>query len=351
MKKVNDFAWYLSRFLTAYLSGEKNLSTNTIAVYRDSFRLFLLFCEQKMGLTPDRMNISLLTKELVISYLDWLETERKCTITTRNQRLSSIHGFLKYVQKEMPENLFELQRILGISSKKVTKTIVPYLTEDELKILFQQPDTKTRQGKRDLVLLVLMYDSAARVQELADLRVKNIRLNSPAVITLHGKGNKTRHVPILGRTKELLAGYLEDHKKHAWGVAIADTPVFFNQKHQQLTRWGISYILNTYVELAKKYAAFNVNFPITPHVLRHSKAMGMLKSGINLIYIRDFLGHANVITTEVYARADSEMKRRALEESYSELHTDELPKWETDKGLMHWLKDLCKWFTAKLYGE
>src|ERR1700733_1563566 len=123
MKKVNDFAWYLSRFMTVYLSGEKNLSTNTIAAYRDTFRLFLLFCEKKRKVTPDRVTISLLTKELIIDYLDWLETERKCTITTRNQRLSSIHGFLKYVQMEMPENLFELRRILGISPKRTAKTI------------------------------------------------------------------------------------------------------------------------------------------------------------------------------------------------------------------------------------
>lgn len=341
MKKANDFAWYLSRFLTKYLSGEKNLSTNTIAVYRDTFRLFLLFCEQKMEVTPDRISISLLTKELVIDYLDWLELERKCSITTRNQRLSSIHGFIKYVQKELPENLFALQRILGISSRKTGKTIIPYLTEDELKILFQQPDVRTKQGKRDLVLLILMYDSAARVQELADIRIKDIRLNSPAVITLHGKGNKARQVPVLGKTKDLLSGYLEEHKKYPWGIAIADAPVFYNQKHQQLTRWGISYILNKYVELAKKNIGFTVNFPVTPHVLRHSKAMGMLKSGINLIYIRDFLGHSNVTTTEVYARADSEMKRNALEESYKELYTDKMPRWEDDENLMQWLKNLC----------
>jgi site-specific recombinase XerD len=342
MKKANDFAWYLSRFLTKYLSGEKNLSTNTIAVYRDSFRLFLLFCEQKMEVTPDRITISLLTKELVIDYLDWLELERKCSITTRNQRLSSVHGFIKYVQKELPENLFALQRILGISSRKTGKTIIPYLTENELKVLFQQPDVRTKQGKRDLVLLTLMYDSAARVQELADIKIKDIRLNSPAVITLHGKGNKTRHVPILGRTKDLLTGYLEDQKKYPWGIALADTPVFYNQKHQPLTRWGISYILNGYVEMARKDIGFTVNFPVTPHVLRHSKAMGMLKSGINLIYIRDFLGHSNVTTTEVYARADSEMKRKALEESYKDLYTDEMPKWDDDESLMQWLKNLCK---------
>jgi len=341
MKNANDFAWYLSRFLTKYLSGEKNLSTNTIAVYRDTFRLFLLFCEQKMEVPPNRITISLLTKELVIDYLDWLELERKCSITTRNQRLSSVHGFIKYVQKELPENLFALQRILGISSRKTGKTIIPYLTEDELKILFQQPDISTKQGKRDLVLLILMYDSAARVQELADMRIKDIRLNSPAVITLHGKGNKARQVPVLGKTKDLLSGYLEEHKKYPWGIAIADAPVFYNQKHQQLTRWGISYILNKYVELAKKNIEFTVNFPVTPHVLRHSKAMGMLKSGINLIYIRDFIGHTNVTTTEVYARADSEMKRKALEESYTELYSDKMPRWEDDENLMQWLKNLC----------
>jgi site-specific recombinase XerD len=274
--------------------------------------------------------------------LDWLEQERQSSIVTRNQRLSSIHGFLKYVQKELPENLFEIQRILGISAKKTKKTIISYLTEEELKILFQQPNVKTKQGRRDLVLLTLLYDSAARVQELADLTVKDIRLTSPTVITLHGKGNKARQIPILGKTKELLTGYLEEHKKYPWGIAIADTPVFYNQKHQPLSRWGISHILDKYVELAKENIRFSVNFAITPHVLRHSKAMGMLKAGINLIYIRDFLGHSNVVTTEVYARADSEMKRKALEESYKDLYTEEMPKWEENESLMQWLQDLCK---------
>lgn len=215
---------------------------------------------------------------------------------------------MKYVQKESPENLFEIQMILSISSKKTKKTIVPYLTEDELKILFQQPDAKTKQGRRDLVLLVLMYDSAARVQELADLRVCDIRLTAPAVITLHGKGCKTRQVPIIGKTKELLSGYLEQHKKMSWGIAAADTPIFYNQQFQKLSRWGISHILNKYVKIVKQETSFAVDFPITPHVLRHSKAMGMLKAGVNLIYIRDFLGHSIVVTTEVYARADTEMK-------------------------------------------
>lgn len=341
MKNYNDFAWYLSSFLTKYLPGEKNVSTNTIAAYRDTFRLFLLFCEKK-GIAPERVTLSLLTKELILGYLDWLEQERQCSIVTRNQRLSSIHGFLKYVQKELPENLFETQRILGISAKKTGKTVISYLTEEELKILFEQPKIKTKQGRRDLVLLTLLYDSAARAQELVDLKVKDIRLTSPAVITLHGKGNKARQIPILGKTKELLTGYLEEHKKYPWGIAMGDAPVFYNQKHQPLTRWGISHVLNKYVASSKENIRFSVNFPVTPHVLRHSKAMGMLKAGINLIYIRDFLGHSNVVTTEVYARADSEMKRKALEESYKDLYTEEMPKWEENENLMQWLQDLCK---------
>ncbi len=130
-------------------------------------------------------------------------------------------------------------------------------------------------------------------------------------------------------------------KKYSWGIAMTDVPVFYNQKHQPLTRWGISFILKRYVEMARKDIGFMVNFPVTPHVLRHSKAVGMLKSGINLIYIKDFLGHSNVSTTEVYARADSEMKRKALEESYKELYTHEMPKWNEDENLMQWLNNLA----------
>ena len=340
--KMNDFAWHLSSFLVKYLSGEKNMSENTIASYRDTFRLFLLFCEEEKKISPDRLTLSSLTKELTVEYLNWLEEKRKCSVATRNQRLSSIHGFLRYVQRQLPENLFEIKRILGIPPKKSPKAIVSYLTEEELRILFRQPDTKTRKGRRDLVLLTLMYDTAARVAELTDLKVKDIRLVSPAVVTLTGKGGKARQVPILGKTKELLSGYLEEHKKYPWPVTISNTPLFYNQKHQKLTRWGISYILDKYVDMAKEDSSFNVNFRVTPHVLRHAKAMGMLKAGINLIYIRDFLGHSNIATTEVYARADIEMKRKALEESYKDLYTGKMPIWEEDENLMQWLHDLCK---------
>ena len=342
MNKTNDFALHLTAFFSQYLPGERNLSVNTIASYRDTFRLLFLFCEKQKSLPANRITLALFTKEFLVEFLHWIETARGCSIMTRNQRLYAIHGFIRYVQSRSPDNLLEFTRILTTTgAKRTAKTMVSYLTELELEILFQQPDIKTRQGRRDLVLLVLLYDTAARVQELADIRVKDVRLVSPAVITLRGKGNKYRQVPIMNRTKDLLQGFLEDHKKHNWGTVIGEAPLFCNSRHQKLSRWGISHILNKYAELARKDSRFNVGFPVTPHVLRHAKAMGMVKADIPLLYIRDFLGHCHVSTTEVYARADTERKRVALEASYSDLLPCGFPKWEDNDDLMEWLSKLC----------
>ncbi|MFZ3085017.1 MAG: tyrosine-type recombinase/integrase [Candidatus Hydromicrobium sp.] len=342
MKKINDFAWYLSLFLSKYLPGQRNLSVNTIASYRDTFKLFLIFCDEAKGLKPEKVTFNSVTQKTITDFLEWIERKRKCSIATRNQRLSAIHAFFRYVQKESPNNLFEIHRILKIPLKKKPKPMVPYLSSDELKILFEQPDLDLKQGRRDLVLLVLMYDTAARVSELIDLKIGDIRLSSPSVVALHGKGDKTRHVPITGKTKNLLAAYLEEHKRYHWGIATEDTPVFFNQQHKKLSRWGVSYILKKYVEMAGKNTKFSIDIAVTPHVLRHSKAMGLLQAGVNLIYIRDFLGHSNVVTTEIYARADSEMKRKAIESAYMDLSPSDMPKWEENEDLMYWLQNLCK---------
>ena len=342
MKKINDFAWYLSLFLSKYLPGQRNLSVNTIASYRDTFKLFLVFCDEAKGLKPEKVTFNSVTQKTITDFLEWIERKRKCSIATRNQRLSAIHAFFRYVQKESPNNLFEIHKVLKIPLKKKPKPMVPYLSSDELKILFEQPDLDLKQGRRDLVLLVLMYDTAARVSELIDLKIGDIRLSSPSVVALHGKGDKTRHVPITGKTKNLLAAYLEEHKRYHWGIATEDTPVFFNQQHKKLSRWGVSYILKKYVEMAGKNTKFSIDIAVTPHVLRHSKAMGLLQAGVNLIYIRDFLGHSNVVTTEIYARADTEMKRKAIESAYMDLSPLEMPKWEENEDLMYWLQNLCK---------
>ena len=336
-----DFPRYLSYFLSKYLPGQKNASVHTIASYRDTFKLFLVFCEVERSMRPEAISMTQLTKELVVEYLQWLEEKKGCSISTRNHRLAVLHSFFQYVQKEVPGNLFEIQKVLSIPNKRRQKGLVQYLTGTETRILLQQPDSSTYEGFRDMVLLSVLYDTGSRVQELTEIRIKDIRLSDPSVITLHGKGNKIRQVPLMGKTSELLGKYLEIKKYH-YGFAKTDNYLFTNQKNQKLSRWGVSYILNKYVETAKENPLFKVNFSITPHVLRHAKAMHLLQSGVNLIYIRDFLGHADCSTTEIYARADSEMRRRAIENAYVDLVPDTIPKWEEDGDLMKWLNSLCE---------
>lgn len=283
----------------------------------------------------------MITRDVIVAFLNWLEESRKNSIATRNQCLAALHAFFRYVQRESPENLFELRKILEIPMKKKPNPMIPYLTANELKIFLEQPDVTTIVGRKNLILLVILYDTGARVQELIDLKWKDVRLTSPAVITLHGKGNKTRQVPIMGKTQKLLECYKEGQWKN-FGTAETDHPLFYNQQHKKLSRWGVSYIIHKYIEEAKDNKDFCINFAVTPHVLRHSKAMHLLQAGVNLIYIRDFLGHSDISTTEIYARADSEMKRKALEKSYVELTTKDMPKWQDDGDLMNWLKNLCK---------
>ena len=341
MKKA-DFSYYLTSFLGKYLPGQKNASPNTIESYAATFKLFLIYCQEKEKVKPESLNLDSIGHDTVIGFLDWIERERNCSISTRNQRLVPLHSFFRYVQKKSPQNLYEIQKILSIPNKKGPKTMVPFLSGEEMKILLGQPDITTKEGMRDLVLLVVLYDTAARVQELIDLKIKDVRISNPSVVTLTGKGNKRRQVPIIKKTKELLENYL-DRKKLNGSVSSGDNYLFLNQKKQKLSRWGISYIIGKYVKLADKNPKFSVAFPVTPHVFRHSKSVHLLQSGVNLIYIRDFLGHCDCSTTEIYARADTEMKRKAIEAAYSDvLPIKDFPMWTEDTGLMMFLNSLCK---------
>lgn len=181
MKKA-DFSYYLSSFLGKYLSGQKNFSPNTIESYAATFKLLLIYCEEKKKIKPEHLNLSFLTHDTIIGFLDWIEKERNCKISTRNQRLVPLHSFFRYVQKQSPENLYEIQKILKIPNKKGPKKVVPFLTGDEMKILLGQPDTTNKQGMRDLMLMVVLYDTAARVQELIDLKIKDVRISNPSVV-------------------------------------------------------------------------------------------------------------------------------------------------------------------------
>ncbi|MEA3468099.1 MAG: tyrosine-type recombinase/integrase [Thermodesulfobacteriota bacterium] len=335
-----DFPYFLTKFLVNYLHGEKNCSRHTIQSYSVTFKLLLSYLEQTKKISPERLSMEDLTHDTIVDFLNWIESTRNCTISTRNQRLVAIHSFVRFVQKQFPENVFEFQKILNIPDKKCVKTVVPFLSGEEMKILLSMPDPSISKGLRDMVLMSVLYDSAARVQEIIDLKVKDLRLDKLAVITLHSKGRKSRYVPITEKSKNLLESHLRYSSSNK-GVSRGEQYVFLNQRKQQLTRWGISYIINKYVSLATLCDGFNVRFAITPHVFRHSKSVHLLQSGVNLIYIRDFLGHSDCSTTQIYAKADTETRRKALEAAYVDiLPTTELPDWSDDKNLMDFLVSL-----------
>lgn len=332
--KPTDFSKLLTTYLTEYLPSIQNVSKNTISSYCDAFRLFLKYYRDFLGFSIEKLTINDVSCDSIHEFLNWLEVERNCSISTRNQRLAALHAFFRYVQAESPHNLLLCQKILDIPYKKKSKPVVKYLASADIKLILEQPNIHTPEGRRDLVLLSLLYDTGARVQELVDLSVRDIRLDHPAKVHLTGKGRKSRWVPILKASEILLNNYLNEQKLSSHDKL--DFPLFRNRQGNRLTRAGISYILNKYT---KKLPQFPEG--ITPHILRHSKAMHLLEAGVNLIYIRDILGHVDVSTTEIYARASNEMKREALNK-LTTVETPEVPSWTTDKDLMSWLKDFSK---------
>ena len=335
--KPTDFATHLTGFLSMYLPRQKNASKNTIASYRDTFKLLLRYCQEKKDIPVEKLNMGMLTHLLIADFLEWLEEERKCSTATRNQRLAAIHSFFRYVQYEEPSGILHFQKVIAIPVKKVSKPSVLHLTPESMKLLLSQPDKMTVKGRRDLTLLSVLYDSGCRVQELANLRIRDVILENPAVLILTGKGNKVRRIPLLKNTLTLLQHYLQEHSLDKdWKK---DYPLFVNKQRNKLTKEGIAYIISQYVASARKKSA-SIPEKVTPHMFRHSKAMHLLKAGINLIYIRDFLGHEDIKTTEIYAKCDSELKRQAIENAYQDLIDSNLPDWNKDAALLDWLSSL-----------
>ena len=335
--KPTEFAKYLTEFLTTYLTGQKNVSKNTILSYRDTFKLLLKYCQSMKRMPPERITMEALTSELVTGFLDWLETERKCGISTRNQRLAAIHSFFRYAQGEDPSGLYYFQKVLSIPIKKEEKKLVEHLTPEAVKLLLGQPDKYTAKGRRDLTLMSVLYDTGARVQELIDLKVCDVTLDSPPVIILTGKGRKIRRVPVMKNTVSLLQYYLsENNLNKQWKNQY---PLFSNSQHNKLTKEGVAYIIAKYVAIARK-SSMIIPPKVKVHQMRHSKAMHLLQAGVNLIYIRDFLGHVDIKSTEVYARTDTETKRKAIENAYPDLIDSDLPDWNKDQNLLTWLSDL-----------
>lgn len=330
---TNNFSQLLSSFLLNELPILHNQSKNTIISYRDTYVQMLKYIETERGISSNKITVTDLTVEVIEGFLNWLETEKGNAISTRNQRLAAIRSLFHYIQKNAPEYMFQCHQIIGIPFKKAEKRVIGFLNEEKTKELLASPDISTSKGLRDQALLCLLYDSGARVQELVDIRIRDLRLDSPAQVKLTGKGRKTRSVPLMNQTVSILKEYLK--KNGLDKEQNADHPLFYNAQGKKLTRQGISYVL-------KKYAKKCGINDISPHQLRHTKAMHLTEANVNPIFIRDFLGHTDLKVTEIYSKTSVKMKREALEkmENKDVIPSEVTKEWNDDAELMTWLKSL-----------
>lgn len=335
-----EFPDCLTSFFSQYLKLQRGLSDNSIASYSDAFLLFFKFCKDIYGLQPDRISFKNINGELICKYCQWLEEEKKSSIKTRNLRLTAIHSFFRFVQMQLPEYSALCRDILNISMKKCDKKPPSHLSDTEVKMLFAEPDIHTREGIRDLAIMVVLYDSGARVSELTSIKVEDVNLLKTATIKITGKGKKMRLVPVSAETARIIKAY---YKSNRIDCSKGDKYLFTNKQGERLTRPGINYILDKYVKLARLHNPGYFSIHITAHVMRHTKATNLLLSDVRLIYIRDFLGHSSVITTEIYAKTNPEFLRKAIEKN-SKNYTDGLKYYaEADKeNLSEFLKSFRK---------
>jgi site-specific recombinase XerD len=333
---ATDFAVFLRRFLTAHLAGLRGYSPSTIASYRDAFKLLICYFRDERSIPPEKLTLELIDAAAITGFLTWLRTSRRNTASTSNQRLAAIDSFFTWMQSQDPARMACCQDILAIPAKKHDRPAVAHLTAGQTRQLLALPDRSTRRGRRDATLLATLYDTAARVQELADLTVRDIRLDHPAMAALTGKGRKTRHVPLDGNTVALLTAYLTERQLDSPGRD--DHPLFYGQHRSKLSRGGIAWILRKYQARATDPALASAR--LSPHILRHSRAMHLYDGGVPLPYIRDILGHVDLSTTEIYARASTEAKRKALEAVYADVVTADLAEWNQNPELLSWLASL-----------
>ncbi len=341
MKTYKDLAECIEKYFTGYLVKERGVSAHTVRSYRDTFVLLLEYMNTEKKIPADKLGLDDMDRNIVLSFLDWLQDVKGNTVSTRNQRYATIRSFYQYMMYEDPVHISRWKSICSIRIKREVRNSVKYLTVDGIKTVFEQIDTNTREGRRDLTLLSLMYNLGARVQEMIDLTPSSIRATKPYVIELFGKGAKKRLVPVDDNMMNLLGNYLKEYGLDRRGMD--HHPLFFNSWKTKLSNPGVTYILQKYASMAHIAHPDMVPSIPTPHTFRHSRAMHLLQAGVNLVYIRDLLGHVSIQTTEIYARADSKLKREAIENAYSNLGITEpdVKSWEKDPKLKAFLKSLA----------
>lgn len=322
-------------FLSDYMPKIRGTSPNTILSYRDSLKLFLLFLAQHKRVSVSDLRIEDMGVAEIISFLEYLEQRRHNQIATRNSRLAALHCFFRYAAARNPEYLLQCQRILNIPFKRMATRTIEYLEFVEINALLETLDRSRPDGRRDYVLLALMFNTGARVQEVLDLKANDLQLSKPFSVRINGKGRKERICPIWPETAQLLREYLEER-----GIDQRQpTTVFTNHVGKPLTRFGVRYILARSLSKAAAVQPTIEKKRLHPHSVRHSTAVHLLKSGVDLSTIAHWLGHANINTTNRYATIDLEMKCQALQKAES-LTDKKEPRWRRDPEILAWLESL-----------
>lgn len=337
---MNTAGTLVMKFFHNYLANERGVSGNTIGSYSDCVRLLLDYAAKRLGLSPDQLSFDAISDLIILDFLDHLESERSNAAATRNQRLASIKTFFRFLARHEPTMLAACERVCAIRAKNVAHKVMETLEQQEVQALFKGLAADTVHNARDLALLSLLYNTGARVQELVDLDVGDLRLAAPCQVKLTGKGRKERIVPLHKETAEDLRRYL-DMRAAAESGAKA---VFLNEKGGRLTRFGVSYIVKERVAAAAKQESSLAGRKITPHTFRHTTALHLIQSNVDISVVKEWLGHADIKTTSLYVEINIEMKRKALESFPPPIQpgtAGERPNWRKP-GVMSFLRNLSR---------
>ena len=303
---TNSFGRLLQDYFCQRLIQQRGASPRTVVSYRDTFRLLFRFAEQKLGKHATKLVLTDLNVALVLAFLDYLESERRNNIRSRNLRLAAIRSFLHYAGLQEPSALSTIQRVLAVPMKRFERPAMNFLNLNEIEAIMEAPDPTTWSGRRDRTLLSTMYNTGARVSEIVNIKCIDIESVQCTALHLHGKGRKERVVPLWKRTGRILRLWLPQIDQSL------QSPVFPNRFGKAITRSGVEKQLRAAVIKARKQCLSLRGKIVSPHIIRHTTAMHLLQSGVDLSVIALWLGHESVETTHAYMQADLEMKKQAL---------------------------------------
>jgi len=324
----------LHSFFHEWLVQQRNISHHTVISYRDSWRLFLRFVAARKKKAVSQLGLAELTAQDVLAFLQHTEQERKTSIGTRNCRLAALRSFFSFVAGREPLAAGQCAEVLRIPTKRAPQPAICHLEDNEVAAILDQPDRSTIEGQRDHVLLSVLYNTGARIQEALNITPRNLRLESPLHVRLFGKGRKERICPLWPETVGLLKALL---KREPRGD---DDSIFVNRYGKPLGAAGVRSKLKRYVESAAQGTPSLVGKHVSPHTFRHSAAVGLVAAGVDVTVIRDWLGHVSLDTTNHYARANVETKRKALEKVGCAARRGKPPRWKRSSELMAWLNSL-----------